>query len=127
MRAFWLPLLICGCVPLELAPNYYAAPLPQPENCGTPDKFKDCRPDPGTSLAAAHPVRTVRDSPLPWSHRPYVAVELLDAIPQEQFGPGPFSELGRGLASSGVSEPSVALHERKGALDDADATTPMAQ
>jgi hypothetical protein len=118
MRIFWLPLLICGCVPLELAPSYYVAPLPQPENCGTPDEFKGCRPGPGTRLAVALSVRSVRDSPLPWSYRPYVTVEQLDAIPQET-GAASFSELRRGLAPPGASEPSFAL--------DGDATTPMPQ
>jgi hypothetical protein len=124
MRVFWLPLLICGCVPLEFLPSDYAL---QPENCGTPAEFKRCNPNSGTSLAVAHSARSMHISPLPWSHRPYVAVEQLDAIPQEQTGADPFSDLGRGLAPPGASEPSVALHEMKGAPDDADATTPMAQ
>jgi hypothetical protein len=94
MRVFWLPLLICGCVPLEFSPSYYAL---QPENCGTPAEFKRCNPASGTGSAVAHTVPSVRNSPLPWSRRPYVTVEQLDAIPQEQAGAAPFSELGRGL------------------------------
>jgi len=117
MRVFWLPLLICGCVPLEFPPSYYYSL--QPENCGTPAEFKRCNPGSDTSLAIAHSVGSVHDSPLPWSHRPYVAVEQLDAIPQEQTGAAPSSELGRGLAPPGASEPSVAL--------DADAPTPLPQ
>ncbi len=117
MRVFWVPLLICGCVPLEFPPSYYYAL--QPENCGTPAEFKRCHLNSGNSLASTHSVGSVHNSSLPWSHRPYVTVEQQDAFPQEQTGAAPFSELGRGLAFPGASEPFIAF--------DGDATTPMAQ
>jgi hypothetical protein len=124
MRVFWLPLLICGCVPLEFFPSYYAL---QPDNCGTPAEYKRCNTDSGTSLAVAHSARSVDSLPLPWSHRSYVTVEQQDAFPQEQTGAAPFSELGRGLTLPGASPPSVVLHEMQGARDKADASTPVAQ
>jgi hypothetical protein len=124
MRVFWLPLLICGCVPLEFFPSYYAL---QPDNCGTPAEYKRCDTGSDTSSAVAHSARSRDSSPLPWSHRPYVTIEQKDAFPQEQTGAAPFSELGRGVALPGASEPSVAYFEIKGAPADADATTPTAQ